>query len=404
MHPSIRRGSVMILLGTAVVGGLAYAFRPQPVAVDLATIERGDLVVTVDGEGRTRAREVYTVSSPLPGRITRIELRPGDPVQAGHTILTFLEETAPAFLDARSRAQVRAELGRAEAALLLARAEADRAQAELDYARGDLRRMETLHQRGALTEQALDQARLAVRTREAELATREAALRVRRFEVETARAALIGPGEDPPTEAIGGGCCIPVRSPVDGKVLRLLRESEAVVQAGEALIEIGDPLDLEVIVDLPSSEAVRVSEGAAVIIEAWGGEATLSGRVRRVEPFGFTKVSALGIEEQRVNVVIDLLDPPQARARLGHGFRVLGRMVVYEAEDVPLVPTGALFREGGEWAVFVSEGGTARRRTIARGPSDGRWAEVRGGLEPGEEVIVHPGERVAEGIALVPRN
>jgi HlyD family secretion protein len=417
MRAPLRRALFMVLLAALLIGGLVFAFWPQPHPVDLAVIERGPLRVTVDGEGQTRVRDVYVVSSPLAGRITRIDLRPGDPVEARRTVVTSLEEMDPAFLDQRTRARLEAELQAADAAFALARAELERTQAELDFARSELRRAEALRPQEAITERALDQARLNVRINEARVATAQATLRMRQHELESARAALIQPGEGVAgvegltdgAEGLGGPmlaserCCVAIRSPVSGRVLRVLRESEGVVPAGEPLIEIGDPTDLEIVVDLPSSDAVRIREGAAVVIDAWGGEEPLAGRVRRVEPFGFTKISALGIEEQRVNVVIDLLDAPEARAALGHGYRVLARVVVYAADDVLRVPMGALFRDGAAWATFVHEDGRARLRRVEIGPGDGRVAEVRAGLAEGEEVVLHPSDQIADGVRITRR-
>jgi HlyD family secretion protein len=356
----------------------------------------------VDGEGQARVRNVYVVSAPLAGRITRVSLKPGDEVEANRTLITSLEETDPAFLDARARTRLEAQLRAAEAAFNLAKAELEQAQAALEFSKNELQRSETLFERGTVTARNLELARLDLRTHETRVATAQATLGMRHFEVEMARAALIEPGEGQHFSA-SARCCIPVRSPVDGRVLRVLHESETVVQAGEPLIELGDPADLEIVVDLPSSEAIRIPAGAAVIIEAWGGDQALSGRVRQIEPSAFTKVSALGIEEQRVNVLIDLIDPPAARRALGHGFRILARVVVYAAEDVVLVPAGALFREGRNWAVFVAEDGRARLRGVEIVVNDGRLAEVGSGLSEGEHVIVYPNDRIADDVRIAPR-
>lgn len=402
MRAPLRRTLFIIVVAVLVAGGLAYGFWPQPLAVDLATIERGPIQVTVDGEGQARVRNVYVVSAPLAGRITRVSLKPGDEVEANRTLITSLEETDPAFLDARTRASLEAKQRAAEAAFNLAKAELEQAQVALEFSRNELQRTETLFERGTVTARNLELARLDLRTHETRVATARATQGMRHFEVEMARAALIEPGEGEYFSA-AARCCIPVRSPVDGRVLRVLHESETVVQAGEPLIELGNPSDLEVVVDLPSSEAVRIPAGAAVIIEAWGGDQALSGRVRQIEPSAFTKVSALGIEEQRVNVLIDLNDPPAERRALGHGFRVLARVVAYEAENAMLVRAGALFREGRNWAVFIAEDGRARLRQVEIGANDGRLAEVHSGLSEGEQVIVYPNDRIAEGVRIAPR-
>lgn len=404
MRAPLKRGLFVAALVLLVAAGLVYAFAPRPVPVDLVEIRRGDLVETVEGEGKTRIRDVYTISAPLAGRITRVLLRPGDEVEAGRTVLTSLEETDPAFLDARTRSRVEAEIQAAEAAYALAQAELDNARAELVFARSELRRIETLYRRGTATARAYEAAQLDEQRQQSRVASAEAALRMRFFELETARAALIEPSEDGRAIGPSARCCIPIRSPVSGQVLRVLRESESVVQPGEALIEIGDPANLEVVLELPSEAAVPISLQARVLLEGWGGEVALTGRVRRIEPFAFTKVTALGIEEQRVNVIVDLLDPPAVRAAMGHGYRVFARVVLQEVKDVPLVPVGALFREGGDWAVYVVSDGRAQRRRVELGPMDGERAVVRNGLEEGERVVVHPSDRVSADSRITARD
>jgi HlyD family secretion protein len=277
------------LVGIIVVAGLVYAFWPRPVPVDLAVVARGPLSVTVDGDGRTRVREVYVVSAPVAGRVLRIERHVGDAVVAGETVLATIEPGDPAFLDRRGRRQAEAAVEAAAAAKLLAEAELTRGLAELEFARADLDRASRLAERGTISERALDSAKLEYHTRDAAAAAARAALDVRLHELETARAALIEPGEDGGDES--EACCVDVRAPVSGRVLTLVQESEAVVAGGAPLVEIGDPRDLEIVVDLLSSDAVKVGEGAPVRIEGWGGEGMLEGRVRRVEPTGFTKAS-----------------------------------------------------------------------------------------------------------------
>lgn len=404
MRAPIKRAGFIGTLALLFGGALAVAFWPTPVPVDLAQADRGDIVVTADGEGRARVRDVYVVSAPLTGRLARIGLRVGDPVIAGQTVLASLEELDPTLLDARSRAEADARLQTAEAALLLAGAEREQVRAQLDFARQELRRQQELHARGATTTRALEEAQMEVRTGEARLATAEAAVRMRQSELEAARAALIEPGiTDLPA---GARCCLPLRAPVDGTVLAILQESETVVQAGTPLVEIGDPRDLEIIVDLPSRAAVRVSPGAPAVLENWGG-APLSGTVRRVEPTAFTKISALGIEEQRVNVLLDLDGIPDGAAadrdRLGHGYRVMVRITVDRADAALRVPVGALFRDGGRWALFVAENGRARLIHPEIGLTDGRHAELRSGLAEGATIILHPSDRIDDGTRVTPR-
>jgi HlyD family secretion protein len=391
-----------VFLAAALAAILVYAFRPQPVPVDLAVIERGALTVTIDGDGQTRVREAYVVSAPLSGRVLRIERHVGDAVVANETLLATIEPGDPTFLDRRASAQAEAAVKAAEAAFALAEAEQARAVAELDFARTELNRAEQLAKRGNVSQRDLDRAKLELRTRRAALATAKASIEMRRFELETAQAALIQPGEDA-GQGEGHSCCVEVYSPVDGRILRVIHESEGVVAAGTWLVELGDPADLEVVVDLLSGDAVRVVEGAAVTIEDWGG-VTLAGRVRRVEPYAFTKISALGIEEQRVNVIVDFVEPSEVWQGLGHGYRVDTHILDWRGEDVLKLPLGALFRDGESWAVFVAEDGVARLRHIKIDHGNGREAEVLDGLEVGETVILHPGDRISSGVRIVSRS
>ncbi|UCH73923.1 MAG: HlyD family efflux transporter periplasmic adaptor subunit [Rhodospirillales bacterium] len=386
-----------------VAGGLIFAFWPQAVPVDVAVIKRGNLTVTIDGDGRTRVREIYVVSAPVPGRVLRIQRHVGDVVVADETILATIQPSDPGFLDRRARAQAEANAKAAAAAFALAEAELARAMAELEFAQSELDRAEPLAARGTVPQRELDRARLAVRTAKAAVATAEATVEIRRFELETARAGLIEPG-GPGSASDRGLCCVDVYSPVDGRVLHVVHESETVVAAGAALVEVGDPRDLEIVVDLLSSDAVRIAEGAAVAIEEWGGGDALSGRVRHVEPTGFTKVSALGIEEQRVNVIIDFTDPSERWRNLGHGYRVEVRIVIWRGEDVLVLPLGAMFRDAGRWAVFVADGGRAHLRHIEVGHASHRFAEIIGGLSQGDRVVLHPSDLISDGVRVVPRS
>ncbi|MBE9552447.1 MAG: HlyD family efflux transporter periplasmic adaptor subunit, partial [Proteobacteria bacterium] len=368
----------------------------------LAVIERGELTVTIDGDGQTRVREVYVVSAPLSGRVLRIERHVGDKVVANETLLATIQPGDPTFLDRRAQAQAEAAIKAAEAAFALAEAEQARALAELDFARAELRRADELSKRGNISQRDLDRAKLELRTRSAALSTAKASIEMRRFELETTRAALIQPGEEG-GEGDGQACCVEVYSPVDGRILRVIHESEGVVAAGAWLVELGDPHDLEIVVDLLSGDAVRVREGAEVTIEDWGG-VSLAGRVRRVEPYAFTKVSALGIEEQRVNVIVDFTDPQEKWQGLGHGYRVDAHILDWRDEDVLKLPLGALFRDGESWAVFVAEDGVAKLRHIEIDHGNGREAEVLDGLAEGTAVILHPGDRISDGVRVLSRS
>lgn len=390
---------VVLALGA---GGFWWALKPQPVPVDTAEASRGSIAVTVDEEGVTRIREVYTVSAPVGGRIMRSPLDPGDAVVAGETVVAAIQPQAPAILDARARAELGANLRAAEAALGLAEAERGKAQAELDYWRGQLKRDEMLLERSAIPAIQLEQTKLDLATRQAALASAEAQVRVRERERDRARALLIEPdadGVDPGAPA----CCLHLDAPVDGAVLAVLVESERVVPAGTPLVTVGDPADLEIVVDLLSADAVRVKPGDPAQIERWGGDGALAAHVRRVEPAGFTKISALGIEEQRVRVILDLDTPAAERTGLGHDYRVFARIRVLLREDVVTVPMAALFRQGDGWALFLVQDGVARLRAVALGARNSHAAEVVAGLAAGEMVVLHPGDRVEDGVRVVER-
>jgi HlyD family secretion protein len=402
MGGSWRRTLILAAIGALVAAVLVYAFLPQPVPADLAEVSRGALRVTVDDEGRTRVKEVYVVSAPVAGRVLRIDRHVGDPVTAGETVLATIQPTAPTFLDLRGKRQAEAAVHAAEAALQLAEAELVRAQADLEFARSDLARARKLASGDTISQKALDNAKRDFKTSEAAVAAAEATLRVKSFDLETARATLIEPG----SEVAAGpeeNCCVSVRAPVDGRVLRLVQESEAVIAAGAPLVEIGDPRDLEIVVDLLSRDAVRIREGAEVAIDEWGGERVVGGRVRRIEPTGFTKVSALGIEEQRVNVIIDFTDPPERWKSLGHGYRVEARIVVWQDENVLKVPVSALFRNGEDWAVFVVSETRAHLRKVTVGQRNSFVAQVVEGLEAGERVVLYPSDRIFDGVAVTAR-
>lgn len=401
MSPARTRIVLWASLCVLLVGALAWAFLPRPVPVDLAEARRGLLRVTVDEEGQTRVRDVFVLSAPVAGRAKRVDLDVGEPVTAAETVVVEIEPIDPTLLDARTEIEGEAAIRAAEAALEFARSEVARAEAELEFARTELERQSRLREQGIVAERALDSAQREYRTRRAALDTARAALQERSFDLDRARARLVPPleAEDP-----HGYCeCIPIHAPVSGRVLAVLHESAGVVSAGEPLVEIGDPTDLEIVVDLLSADAVRVEEGQRVIVEEWGGEHPLEGRVRRVEPLGFTKVSALGIEEQRVNVIVDLESPREEWQRLGHGYRVEVRIVLWEQGDVLALPLSAFFRQDDGWAVFVVEDGVARARPVERGRETKLEAEVVSGLSAGETVVLYPNDRVADGVSVVAR-
>ncbi len=376
-------------LGAAVVlavAGAAALLRPAPLPVETARVARGSLQVTVDEEGETRVRDRYVVAAPVAGRVARIELREGDPIAAGAVVGRLF--AAP--LDARARQQAAARVAEAEDAQRAADAGVKQAQAAAEQARRSCRRAQELAARNLIAPEERERAELEETTRVRELESAQFRAQAAAHDVEVARAALLA----------GAGTAIPLRSPVTGRVLRIPERSERVVLAGTPLLELGDPAKLEIVADLLSSDAVRVKPGDAILIEGWGGGDTLRGRLHRVEPSGFTKVSALGVEEQRVNVIGDFVDPPDA---IGDRYRVEVRIVVWEGRDVLQVPTSALFRHGDGWSVFVIEQDRARQRDVQVGHRSTFETEVVRGLSEGDVVVRNPSDRIADGLRVAPQ-
>ncbi|MBM3777832.1 MAG: efflux RND transporter periplasmic adaptor subunit [Acidimicrobiia bacterium] len=381
--------------GAVVIALVVVALWPATMAVDVAMVTRGPLRVTLDEEGETRVRERFVISAPVTGRLARIDLEPGDEVARDATVVARLLPAPPGLLDARTSAELSAAVSGAEAALGQARAERERAAATLARAESSQRRQQDLESAGLISRDEREAGDTAVKT--AMEAVRAAEFQVSRAEhdLRMARARLQQTG--------ASGRPIEIVSPVEGVVLRRHRESEAIVAAGEPLLDIGDPGHIEVVADLLSTDAVRVQPGARALIEQWGGDQPLEGRVRRVEPSGFMKVSALGVEEQRVNVLVDFGDPAAARA-LGDGYRVEVRIVMWEEADVLLVPTGAIFRSGTDWAAFVVADGMARLTTITIGQRAGTAAQVVDGLDAGQQVVLHPPDTLADGARVAVRD
>jgi HlyD family secretion protein len=394
---TLRRGLTTIA-ALALLAVFVWALWPKPVAVDAARVTRGPMLVTVDEEGKTRIKDVYTVSAPISGKVLRRLLEAGDPVKRDDTVVATIEPTAPPFLDVRVLRELEAQVAAAKAGVALAEAEVRQAQSELEFAEGEYDRAQKLSRTETIALRALEKAQLDAQARRAALERAKSGLEVRRREVESAEARLIGPNEHWKGE-VPVGCCVKVHAPVSGRVLRVLQESEKVVSAGTPLVEIGDPAKLEIVVELLSADAVKVREGAAATVEAWGGT-PVAAEVTRVEPAGFTKISALGIEEQRVRTILELRGDAEALPRLGHDYRVFVKIEVYAAPDALRVPIGALFRKGEDWAVFVVAGARARATPVVIGQRNSSFAEVAGGLAEGDVVVLHPSDRVADGIRV----
>lgn len=380
----------VVLLAAAALG---WMLRPQAVPVETALVTRGPLETWIEEQGRTRVKEIYDISAPLAGQTEREELHAGDPVRKGEVVV-LIRPAAPPLIDARSRQEFTAAAQAALASVRLAESDLKRAQAELTLADAEWRRGKTLAASGFLAQQGLDQRRMARDSASAAVSTAQAAVAVRRREYDSVRSRLTQPDETRPP--------IPVRSPVGGGVLKVLRESQQVVQPGELIMQVGDPRAIDVVVELLSTDAVAVSPGAPARIEGWGGP-PLQAKVRRVEPSGFTKVSALGVEEQRVLTYLDFAAPEQAFARLGHDYRVITRIITWSTPQTLQVPTSALFRQGPDWAVYRVEGARAHLVKVQIGRRNEDAAQVLSGLSEGDRVVAYPGDRLSDGVRVKER-
>ncbi len=397
-----------IVFGLALAGLVSFAW-PQPIPVDIATVSRGPMEVTVDEDGKTEVRHVYIVSAPIAGTVLRISHPPGeegisrhvgDQVIANETVVAVMQPMTPGFIDFRSREETEAAVTAADAAVKYAQSEARRLEAAIAFYRTEFERAQALARTQTVSAQALDKAKFDVDSNEASLTSAKAQVEVWQGVRASLAARLIDPSSA--VTPADPACCIQLHAPVSGRVLKVIQESEAVVQAGAPLIEVGDPLDLDVVADLLSADAVQIKPGSPVRIDGWGGS-PIRGRVTRVDPAGFLKVSALGIEEQRVHVTIDFVDPPEAWSRLGHDYRVTVHVTVWNSDSALTVPVGALFRRGDDWAVFLVKDGRARRTIIRIDHRNGRTAEVVSGLSAGDWVVLHPSDRVSEGTAVAER-
>lgn len=379
----------------AVLAFLVWAFLPRAVEVELADVVPRPLEVVVEEEGEARIREVFTVSATIAGKLQRIGLHAGDEVSEGEPVAS-IGPAAPVLLDSRARAVAEAAAAAAQAATELARAQLAQAEASRDFAQGEANRAVALFQKGAMSARAHDTAIREQRTAEAAVASAVANLAVREKELESALAML-----RPDAPGNGSSCCVDILAPVSGKVLRVLTESEQVVQPGTPILELGDPGNLEIVVELLSRDAVRVAEGAAATVSGWGGP-SITAQVERVEPSAVTRVSALGIDEQRVTVVLRLTGAPDDWQGLGHGFRVIARIALWREEGVLTIPVGALFRDGPDWATYVVRDRRAEVQRIVLGERNEDYAQVLEGLAAGDRVILHPSDQVVPGVRTAP--
>lgn len=399
--PQLRRNIILGLIGATVAGGLIYvSFRPEPVPVDLHAVEKGTLTITVDVDGTTRVKDLYEVSAPITGVALRSPVQVGDPVVAGETVVASVEPVEPALLDARTRLQAEAGVREAEAALEVARTDLARAIEDRTYAESQFDREETLVERGVSSITRLEDAHQRKVIAEAAVTAAQARIEQAEGTLARARAALTEPAMD-----LEGGtvCCTQILAPANGMVLSIENVSERPVAAGTLLLTIGDPSDLEIVADLLSSDAVRLPGNARASVERWGG-VPLEARLESIEPAARTKVSALGIDEQRVDAIFDLVSPAEDRTGLGHGFAVFLRVVEYEEADALLLPLSAAFRSGEGWAVFRATGDTVEQVPVELGRRNGRFASVTSGLSAGDRVVVHPSDTLADGALIVERS
>jgi HlyD family secretion protein len=376
-----------LLLISLIVWGLW----PKPVLIETGEVTRGPLTVRVSEEGKTRVKNRYVVAAAVAGKMQRVVLKPGDVVVAGETLLTAIEPVASPLLDPRARVQAEAAVSLREAARKQAEEALEARRTAANLAAADRDRIRGVVGAGTISVSDRDKAEGDASMKAADVRAAEFALQVAEYEVAQARAVLTRP------EVVTSGNLVEIKAPVSGRVLRVMQESEMVVSPGTAILEIGDPADLEIEAEILSRDAVAIRPGDSVEVEQWGGEMPLKGRVRRVEPAAFTKISALGVEEQRVIVLCDLIDVPEAAKALGDRFRVEARVAIWQGEDVLIVPAGAIFREGNVWKTYRFHEGTAKLTTIEAGHSDGRQTEVVSGLQAGDEVLLHPPDTVKDG-------
>ena len=383
-----------ILLGLAaiaVIAALAWSLREQPILVDVAEVKRGPMRVTIREEGVTRVREVYTVSAPIAGHLSRTVLKEGDRVEAQKSVVAAIHPLDPPLIDRRTEAELLAARDAARSGVGIAESELQRAETALRLAESELERALKLYGPGVISESALQRTTNEVELQRAAVETAKSTVGFRRAELASAEARLLHPGEASATEE---SCCVNVYAPIDGTVLSVEAKSEQPIAAGGRIAEIGDTGDLEVVVDLLSADAVRIAGGTKALIRDWGGENSLAAVVRRVDPAAFTKISALGIEEQRVNTVLDLAE---CDPRLGHGYRVFAEITLWESKDALQVPIGALFRNGSDWNVFVMEEGRAVQTSVAIGHMNDETAQVLNGLKAGQAVVLHPADTLTAG-------
>lgn len=404
----VKSRTIVIAVALIVVAlFFIYAFWPRAVSVDMAVIARQPMMVTIDEEAKTRVRDSYVVSMPVAGRLLRVDVEAGDGVVGGETVIARIAPASPSVLDVRTEEQAKAAVAAAEAALALANAEVKKAAADETFNQAEVERYRDLRPHDAVSQSQLDSAERSWRAASAALDMAKANVKMRDADLKNARAMLMTFSEaemlslatNPhPRDALE------IQAPISGRILRVIQESEAVLPIGAPILEIGDPQsDLEIVAELLSTDAVKANPGDRVIIEKWGGETLLDGEIERIEPWGFTKFSALGVEEQRVKTIIKFTGAESIHDSLGHGYRTEVKIVVWEDKNALVVPASALFRSNGDWAVFKVVNGKAKLAVIQIGRNNGTEAEVLEGLSERDSVILYPGSQISDGARVKKR-
>lgn len=394
-----KRFTLWILLAAVLVALLAYGLWPRAIEVETVKVTKGQFYEVVSEVGETKVQHVYQVSAPITGYLRRVELEVGDPVVANETVVAEIEPLRSQPLDPRSEKQAVAELHAAQSALEMTQAKLRQVQNELSFAKSDLERADNLFKEEAISEREYDTAKKIYQSLQQELQATQATLHLRRAELERVQALL----DTSLAEFLPKCDCSQVIAPANGVVLTRYRQSASVINAAQPIMDIGDPNELEVKVELISTEAVRVSEGQKVRMEGWGGDTVLEGIVRQVEPMAYKKVTALGIEEQRVNIYIDFTSPPEQWQKLGHGYQLDVDIILADKPNSLIVPVIAMVREGTQWVAFAIEDGVATKRTLEIGAVNGLEAEVLSGVNAGEVLIYNPSEEIEDGLSVTPR-
>ncbi|MFN4098339.1 MAG: efflux RND transporter periplasmic adaptor subunit [Pararhodobacter sp.] len=389
--------------GLGLAGALVWALWPQPQPVDLAVVSRGPMQGMITAQGVTRVRAPYAIAAPITGTATRSPVEIGDAVVAGQTLVAVIQPADPALMDARSRAQAEATVDEAQAAVALAETSLRQAESGLAHAATQRDRARALAERGTIARRMLEDIEAAHLAAEQGRDAARSQLELTHATLIRAQAQLMGPGADFHLLTEPGECCLRILAPQTGIVLALADQSARLVQAGSPLLTIGNLDEMDIELDLLSADAVSVPPGARALIERWGGEGALEARLRRIEPAAFTRVSALGIEEQRVRLRLDLLTPPEGRPGLGEGFRVHVRLITWAADSLVQVPQAALFRQDQGWAVFIEDAGKARLQAVNIGRQAEGQAEVLDGLAEGTRVILYPASALADGARITAR-